>query len=53
MNCGEIARARGVFELAVTQPSLDMPELLWKHYIDLEISEGKQSRGVKGREEKE
>jgi hypothetical protein len=30
-----------VFELAVTQPSLDMPELLWKHYIDLEIAEGK------------
>ena len=41
MNCGEIARARGVFELAVTQSTLDMPELLWKHYIDLEISEGR------------
>ena len=43
-NCGEIARARGVFELAVSQPVLDMPELLWKHYIDLEIGEGKISR---------
>ena len=26
--------------MAVTQPSLDMPELLWKNYIDLEIAEG-------------
>ena len=30
-----------MFELAVSQPVLDMPELLWKHYIDLEIGEGK------------
>lgn len=52
MNCGEIARARGVFEVAVTQPSLDMPELLWKHYIDLEISEGKQGRAEQRREGK-
>ena len=29
-------RARAIFELAVAQPSLDMPELLWKAYIDFE-----------------
>jgi hypothetical protein len=39
-NCGEIVRARRVYEIAVSQPSLDMPELLWKNYIDLEIGEG-------------
>ena len=26
-------RCRGVFELAISQPLLDMPELLWKAYI--------------------
>ncbi|KAI4373021.1 hypothetical protein MLD38_011191 [Melastoma candidum] len=36
----ETERARKIFELAVEQPSLDMPELLWKAYIDFEISEG-------------
>jgi crooked neck len=43
-NCGEIARARGVYELAVSQPVLDMPELLWKGYIDLEIGEGERDK---------
>ena len=28
---------RGIFELAITQLSLDMPEVLWKTYIDFEI----------------
>jgi len=31
---------RAVFELAVSQPLLDMPELLWKAYIDYEFGEG-------------
>ena len=26
--------------LAVAQPALDMPEMLWKGYIDFEIEEG-------------
>ena len=39
-NLNEIERARGVLELAVAQPILDMPELLWKHYIDFETSLG-------------
>jgi len=38
VQLGEVRRARAVFELAVAQPQLDMPELLWKQYIDFEIS---------------
>ena len=34
----EIARARQILELAVSQPLLDTPELLWKFYIDFELS---------------
>jgi crooked neck len=37
---GDMERARGVYELAVNQPRLDMPELLWKQYIDFEIEQG-------------
>lgn len=29
---GETDRARAVFELAIAQPILDMPEVLWKVY---------------------
>ncbi|XP_046749660.1 protein crooked neck [Diprion similis] len=36
---GDVDRARAIYELAVTQPRLDMPELLWKSYIDFEISQ--------------
>ena len=36
---GDNERARGIFELAVNQPRLDMPELLWKQYIDFEIEQ--------------
>lgn len=32
----ENERARGIFELAIGQPLLDQPELLWKMYIDFE-----------------
>ncbi|RKO91577.1 hypothetical protein BDK51DRAFT_36289 [Blyttiomyces helicus] len=34
---GDIERARGIFEIAVGQPVLDMPEVLWKAYIDFEV----------------
>ena len=37
---GDYERARGIFELAVEQPRLDMPELAWKAYIDAETSLG-------------
>ncbi|CAG9859202.1 unnamed protein product [Phyllotreta striolata] len=36
---GDTDRARGIYELAINQPRLDMPELLWKAYIDFEISQ--------------
>jgi crooked neck len=40
----DLDRARGIFELAVNQPVLDMPELLWKAYIDFEEEEGEYAR---------
>ncbi|XP_056647749.1 protein crooked neck [Diorhabda sublineata] len=36
---GDSDRARAIYELAINQPRLDMPELLWKAYIDFEISQ--------------
>src|SRR3954451_5342229 len=36
---GDYDRCRAIFELAVEQPILDMPELLWKAYIDFEFTE--------------
>ncbi|XP_029196374.1 crooked neck-like protein 1 [Acropora millepora] len=35
---GDTGRSRALFELAVNQPLLDMPEVLWKAYIDFEIN---------------
>lgn len=35
---GDIERSRAIYELAIQQPRLDMPELLWKAYIDFEVS---------------
>jgi crooked neck len=40
----DLERARAIFELAVQQPVLDMPELLWKAYIDFEEEEGEYER---------
>jgi len=40
----DMDRTRAIFELAVTQPILDMPELLWKAYIDFEEEEGEYER---------
>lgn len=36
---GDVERARAIFELGVDQPLLDMPEILWKSYIDFEIEQ--------------
>lgn len=36
----EFERARCIYELAISQAVLDMPELLWKAYIDFEIEKG-------------
>ncbi|KAI8143547.1 hypothetical protein BJV82DRAFT_713228 [Fennellomyces sp. T-0311] len=41
---GEIDRSRSIFELGISQAVLDMPELLWKAYIDFEISEEEYER---------
>lgn len=40
---GDLDRARGIFELAISQP-LDMPEVLWKAYIDFEYEEEEWDR---------
>ena len=37
---GETERCRALLELAIAQPALDMPEQLWKAFIDFEIEEG-------------
>jgi crooked neck len=34
----EVERARILFDLAVSQEELDMPEVVWKKYIDFEIA---------------
>ena len=39
LSVGEVDRARAVFEIAVAQPSLDTPELVWKAYLDMEIDQ--------------
>ena len=36
---GDSDRARAIFELAINQPLMDMPEMLWKAYIDFEIEQ--------------
>ena len=36
---GDVDRARSIYELAVSQKLLDMPEVLWKAYIDFEIEQ--------------
>ncbi|KAE8601163.1 hypothetical protein XENTR_v10013561 [Xenopus tropicalis] len=36
---GDAERARAIYELAIGQPRLDMPEVLWKSYIDFEIEQ--------------
>ncbi|KAG8715162.1 NineTeen Complex (NTC) component [Ceratobasidium sp. 394] len=41
---GDLARTRALFELAISQPALDMPELLWKAYIDLEFEEREREK---------
>ncbi|EJD55187.1 pre-mRNA-splicing factor CLF1 [Auricularia subglabra TFB-10046 SS5] len=40
----DFARSRAIFELAIAQPQLSMPELLWKAYIDFEFQEGERER---------
>lgn len=46
-SLGETERCRAIYELAVNQPVLDMPEVLWKAYIDFEIEEGEGTHARK------
>ena len=46
-SLGESDRCRAILSLAVSQPSLDMPEVLWKSFIDFEIEEGEASNARK------
>ena len=41
---GDAERARAIYELAITQPRLDMPEILWKSYIDFEVEQEETDR---------
>lgn len=41
---GDSERARAIFELAINQPMMDMPELLWRAYIDFEIEQEEYSK---------
>jgi len=41
---GEIERARSILELGIQQENLDVPEVLWKAFIDFEIDEGEHDR---------
>ncbi|KAL6708459.1 NineTeen Complex (NTC) component [Coniothyrium glycines] len=40
----DIDRSRAIFETAVDEPELDMPELVWKSYIDFEEGEGEYEK---------
>ena len=43
-SLGELDRCCAIFGLAVEQQALDMPETLWKAYIDFEIEQGEAER---------
>ncbi|KAK5153534.1 NineTeen Complex (NTC) component [Oleoguttula sp. CCFEE 6159] len=40
----DLGRARAIYEMGIEEPQLDMPELLWKAYIDFEEEEGEYDR---------
>ena len=40
----DLERVRAIFELAIGQSELDMPELVWKEYIEFEDDEGEYDR---------
>ena len=46
INVGESSRARAIYEIAIGQPVLDMPEALWKAYLDFEIDSGTEEEGT-------
>ncbi|KAK2073645.1 hypothetical protein P8C59_007912 [Phyllachora maydis] len=40
----DLDRTRAIFELGISQAQLDMPEILWKAYIDFEEEEGEYDK---------
>ncbi|GAA5884143.1 hypothetical protein JCM16303_005936 [Sporobolomyces ruberrimus] len=40
----DVDRVRAIYEMAVNQPSMDMPELIWKSWIDFEFEEEEYDR---------
>lgn len=40
----DLDRTRSIFELGIDQPVLDMPEVVWKAYIDFEEEEGEYEK---------
>ena len=43
-SLSKIEHARAIFELTIGQLTLNMPELLWKAYVDFEILGGEYER---------
>jgi len=37
---GDVDRARAIYTLAISMEDLDLPEVVWKGYIDFEVDEG-------------
>lgn len=40
----ETERARAIYNLAIDQPQIDMPEEVWKSYIEFEIDQGENAK---------
>ncbi|KAJ5135857.1 RNA-processing protein HAT helix [Penicillium bovifimosum] len=40
----DLERVRAIYELGIEQPTLDMPEAVWKSYIEFETEEGEFER---------
>ncbi|XP_077521526.1 pre-mRNA splicing factor crn [Amblyomma americanum] len=43
---GDAERARAIYEIAISQPRLDMPEVIWKSYVDFEIEQEQYKRAA-------
>lgn len=41
---GDVDRARSIYEYATTQSQLDMPDLIWKSYIEFEVGQNERER---------
>ncbi|KAJ1809625.1 NineTeen Complex (NTC) component, partial [Coemansia sp. RSA 2599] len=51
MALGESERCQALFDMAIDQPTLDMPEVLWKAYIDFtyDLGDFDKTRSLYGR----